>query len=71
MQCVSDKSNYAATDEWCANNYKISNLCTGSGCKLVATEAQKNDQSLTIGKMILKFLNVEEDLDILIFCYLN
>ena len=50
MQCISDKSNYAATDEWCANNYKITTLCTGGGCKLVATEIQKNDESLTIGK---------------------
>ena len=61
MHCVSDKSNHAATDEWCANNYKITKLCTGSGCKLVATEIQKNDESLTAGKMILMIFKVEEE----------
>ena len=50
MKCVSDNSNHAATDEWCAYNYKITKLCTGSGCKLVASEIQKNDESLTVGK---------------------
>ena len=31
--CVSDKTNHAATDEWCQNNYEHTRQCRGSGCQ--------------------------------------
>ena len=48
MKCVSDKSlSSGATDEWCENNYKQSQLCSGSGCKL---EIKEIDEPISYGK---------------------